>query len=259
MLSRILFIGVLSFLILPMGVIILMSFSADQFYMLDDLSFSLQWYNEFFSDPKWMAALVNSLKVGVLSCILSLAVGLPAALWLHDNKKYQNTVIAIILLPIVVPPLISAVSWYFASSMVGLTDNFMNLVIGHFLLGVPFVVICILTSLEKCNTAVENMALICGATKYQVFISIQLPVVIPGLLAGALLAFMTSFDELIVSLFLSNHETRTIPLEMWSGLRENISPVILVVTTITTVFSLVTMVVVTLSDDRYSSAYNTKT
>jgi putative spermidine/putrescine transport system permease protein len=259
MLSRIFFIGVISFLILPILVIVIMSFSADQYYTMNDLSFSLEWYREFATDPKWLNSMWNSLLVGSMSMSLSLVVGIPAALWIHDNKKYQNILIGIILLPIIIPPLISAVSWYFALSFIGWNNNLINMIITHFMLGVPFVVICVLTALEKCKTEIEQMAFICGANKYQVFVNIQLPIILPGILAGALLAFMTSFDELIVSLFLSSYETRTIPLEMWSGLRENISPVILVVTTITTIFSLITMIMVTLVDDRYSSSHNTKT
>lgn len=258
MISRIFFVGVLSFLILPIAIIVLMSFSADQYYIINDLSFSLQWYKEFIADPKWLNAMWNSLLVGSMSISLSLSIGVPAALWIHDNKRYQNILIGVIILPIIIPPLISAVSWYFALSFIGWDNNLMNMVVGHFLLGVPFVVICTLTSLEKCKFEIEQMALICGANKYKVFTHIQLPIILPGILAGAMLAFMTSFDELIVSLFLSSYDTRTIPLEMWSGLRENISPVILVVTTITTIFSLITMIVVKLTDDRYSSSYNTK-
>jgi len=257
MLSRIFFIGVISFLILPIVIIVVMSFSADQYYVIDDLSFSLDWYKEFAADPKWINSMWNSLILGSMSMALSLIIGIPASLWIHDNNKYQNILIGFVLLPVIIPPLISAVSWYFALSFIGWNNNLFNMIISHFLLGVPFVVICTLTALEKCKTEIEQMALICGANKYEVFTRIQLPIIFPGILAGALLAFMTSFDELIVSLFLSSYETRTVPLEMWSGLRENISPVILVVTTITTIFSLITMIVVTSANDRYGGNSNT--
>jgi len=243
MLSRIFFIGVISFLIVPMITIILMSFSADQYYIINDLSFSLVWYREFITDPKWLNSMWNSLLVGSMSMAFCLTIGIPAALWIHDNKRYQNILIGIILLPIIIPPLISAVSWYFALSFMGWNHNLINMIITHFMLGVPFVVICVLTSLEKCKTEIAQMALICGATKYQVFTNIQLPLILPGILAGALLAFMTSFDELIVSLFLSSHDTRTIPLEMWSGVRENISPTILAITVLTMLSSFIIMLV----------------
>lgn len=247
------------FLISPMFVIIVMSFSADQYYMFENLSFSLRWYEEFINDPKWINSFQNSLMIGFFATLLSLIVGVPASLWVHDNKRYQNIIMALVLLPIVVPPLISAVSWYFSFSYIEMYHNLSNIVIGHFIMGVPFVVICTLVSLEGSEKDIENIGMLCGANKYQVFLHIQLPIILPGILSGTLLAFMASFDDLIISLFLSDFYTRTVALEMWSGLRENISPVILVVTTITTIISLLTMIIITVTDGRYSISHNSKT
>lgn len=251
-LVAIVFYSTLFFLIAPMCVILWMSFSADQYYIIQDMTYSLHWYNQIFEDDKWVNAIYNSVQIGLLSTIMALVVGVPAAIGLRKSFVGHGIVMSLVLLPIIVPPLISAVSWYFAVSSLGWYNNFVNMVLGHFLLGVPFVVISVLASLTHWKDTYFHASNVCGASKLQTFYYVQMPIIAPGILVGSLLCFMTSFDELLVAMFLSNYNTRTVPLEMWSGLRDNISPTILAVTVLTMIVSLAVMIIVTyLTSDKY--------
>ena len=243
-LAAIFFYSTLIFLITPIILIVWMSFSDDQYYVIQDMTYSLRWYKDILHDDKWLTAIANSIQIGVSSTILALLVGVPGAIGLHKNFAGRSIIISIILLPIIIPPLISAVSWYFALSGLGWYNNFANMIIGHFLLGVPFVVISVLASLTHWCDQYYHAGKMCGANSVQIFYYVQLPVIAPGVLIGSLLCFMTSFDELLVAMFLSDYSTRTVPLEMWSGLRENISPTILAVTVLTIMASLIVMSVV---------------
>lgn len=234
---------IIFFLIAPILIIIYMSFSTD-FYFNFDNSFSLKWYLELFTDENWQKAFKNTLQFGVLSTVISLLVGVPAALWLHSYKKIQNLFIGVIITPMIIPPMISAVSWFFFYNQIGLSNSFLKILLSHAILGIPFVVISVMSSMANYNQYLEKSAMICGASSIQVFSKITLPIIYPGICAGAILSFISSFDDLIVALFLSNHETQTLPLLMWSSMRENISPVVLAVTTILVVFSLISMLAV---------------
>ena len=231
------------YLLTPMLLIVWMSFSADQYYVIQDMTYSLRWYEEIFADDKWMSAIINSTQIGLVSTALALMIGVPGAIGLHKQFKGKSLIVSLVLLPIILPPLISAVSWYFAFSELGFHNSFLNMALGHFLLGLPFVVISVLASLTHWNDQYYQAGKTCGASGIQIFYRIQLPILKPGILIGSLLCFMTSFDELLVAMFLSDFSTRTIPLEMWSGLRENISPTILAVTVLTMLLSFMVMLI----------------
>lgn len=233
------------FLILPIFVIIYMSFSSDLYFTFDN-KFSLRWYYDLLYDDDWFKSLKNSLIFGLLSMIASLFVGVPAAIWIHRIKQFRYFFIGLVLSPMIIPPMISAVSWFFFYNQIGLNNSFFEIVISHTILGIPFVVISVLASMSNYNKTYENCARICGANNIQIFTKITLPVILPGILVGAILSFISSFDELIAVLFLSNYDTRTLPLLMWSSMRENISPVILAVTSLLVLFSLVSMLSVQL-------------
>ena len=229
------------FLILPIFVIVYMSFSSDLYFTFDN-TFSLRWYYDLVYDDKWLKSLKNSLIFGILSMIISLFVGVPAALWLHSTKQFRHFVVGLVLSPMIIPPMISAVSWFFFYTQIGLNNSFLEIIISHSILGIPFVVISVLASMTNYNKTYEKCARICGATHMQIFTKITLPVILPGILVGAILSFISSFDELIAVLFLSTYDTGTLPLLMWSSMRENISPVILAVTSLLVLFSFVSIV-----------------
>ena len=234
----------LLFLIAPMLVIIYMSFSSDAYFLLDSSQFSLQWYKQLTSDSVWLKALKNSLQIGILSTTLSLMFAVPAAFWIHQNTSYRNLMLSLMISPMIIPPMIAAVSWFFYYNSIGFFNSMFNLILSNCIIGIPFVVISVLATLNNYTWNNEKSSLICGANKLQTFYYITLPAVYPGILIGGILSFIASFDELIVALFLSTYETRTIPLEMWSSMRENISPVVLAVTSLLMLFSLISMLLV---------------
>lgn len=244
-LIAIFFYSVILFLIIPMFIIVWMSFSDDQYYIIKDMRYSLRWYKELLNSSKWIVAISNSIQIGFISTAFALIIGIPGAIGLHKQFAGRNFLLSLVLLPVIIPPLISAVSWYFALSNIGWYNSKTNIILGHFLLGVPFVVISVLASLTHWSEQYYYAGKICGASPLQIFYYIQYPIILPGILIGGLLCFMNSFDELLVALFLSDYSTRTVPLEMWSGLRENISPTILAVTVLTMLVSLVVITITT--------------
>jgi len=239
--SRLISISVFFFLIIPILVIVYASFSSDAYFLLSDSNFSLRWYEEMITNDKWIFSFINSIKIGLYSTIISLIIGIPAAIWLKFTNKFYNFTIAVVISPMIIPPIISAVSWFIFYSNIEFYNNFVLLVISHAIIGLPFVILSVLTSFNNFDKKTVLAAFICGANLRQIFIKIILPVILPGIFVGSILCFMSSFDELIIALFLSDFSTRTIPLEMWSGLRENISPVVLAVTTILVLISFISM------------------
>lgn len=236
-------IAVFLFLIVPVLIIVYASFSSDMYFLINDSGLSLQWYKEIFYNKKWISSFVNSITIGLYSTLISLIIGIPAALWLMLTNKFYNLIIMLVISPMIIPPLISAVSWFFFFSNIHFYNSFYTLILSHSVIGIPFVVLSVLTSLANFDKKLILAALSCGANWIQIFIKIILPVIIPGIFVGSILSFMSSFDDLIIALFLSDYTTRTIPLEMWSGLRENISPAVLAVTTLLILISFVSMLI----------------
>ena len=229
------------FLILPILVIVPLSFNATPYFTftegmlaLDASAYSLRWYENFLTDPRWITSIENSVIVGVLSTVLATTLGTLAALGLSREKMPQRTLImGILISPMIVPLIITAAGIYFFYSSVQLTDSLLGLVLAHTALGTPFVVITVTATLIGFDKALPRAGAMCGAPPTTVFFKIILPLILPGVIAGALFAFVTSFDEVVVVLFVaSSPEQYTIPRQMWSGIREQISPTILAVATL---------------------------
>jgi putative spermidine/putrescine transport system permease protein len=193
---------------------------------------STRWYEVFLEAPEWRLALKNTLIIGVSSTLLATVLGVTASLGLmHPRLKGGAFVRGVLLSPMIVPTIITAVGAYFAFSPVGLVNNLFGLVLAHAALGVPFVVVTVSATLAGFNETLTRAGRSLGASPLRVFMSVKLPLIAPGVISGGLFAFATSFDEVVVALFLSSADQRTIPREMWSGVREQLSPTILAVAT----------------------------
>jgi putative spermidine/putrescine transport system permease protein len=243
-------IAVFVFLIAPIIVIIPLSFNAEPYFTftpgmlhLSPDAFSLRWYASFFGDSRWLVATGNSFFVAAASTILATSLGTMASLGLRDERLAGRRFIqALILAPMIVPIIITAAGTYMVFSAVGLVDSLLGLVIAHTVLGVPFVVVTVSASLTGFDRSLERAGLILGAGPWLVFRRITLPLILPGVLAGAVLAFVNSLDEVVVALFITpSPQFYTIPRQMWSGLREQISPTILAVATLWVVLSTLLM------------------
>ncbi|MCP1612495.1 putative spermidine/putrescine transport system permease protein [Azospirillum lipoferum] len=226
------------FLMAPILAIVPLSFSSSTYLTYPLPGLSLRWYEDFLGSARWMNALKNSVIIGVASSMLSMALGTLASLGLAQWKsKWKPLVLAVVLSPMVVPVVITAVGVYFFFAPLGLTGNYLGLILVHTALATPFVVITVSATLQSFDMTLARAAASLGAPPLLTFRKVILPLILPGLASGALFAFATSFDEVVTVLFLAGPEQRTLPREMFSGIRENISPTITAVAVVLTVIS----------------------
>ena len=224
---------VLLFLVAPILAVIPLSFNSVPFFTYPMPGFSLRWYQDFFLTDRWQGELYNSIFVAVSVTLLSTVLGTLAALGLsRSNFPYRNTMMSILISPIVVPVVISAVGMYFFYADVHLMNTYTALILAHTTLASPFVVITVTATLIGFDHSLTRAAQGLGAPPLTVFFKVILPLILPGMISGALFAFGTSFDEVVVVLFVASPEQRTLPKVMFSGIREQISPTITAAATI---------------------------
>lgn len=228
------------FLVAPILAIMPLSFSSGAYLTYPLPGFSLRWYEDFMNSPRWIGSLRNSMIIGIASTVLSMVLGTLAALGLAQWKsRFKPLVLAVVLSPVVVPVVITAVGLYFFFAPLGLTGNYLGLILAHTALATPFVVITVGATLQSFDMNLARAAASLGAPPLYTFRRVILPLILPGLASGALFAFATSFDEVVIVLFMAGPEQRTLPLEMFSGIRENISPTITAAAIILTAVSVV--------------------
>ncbi|PMK02620.1 ABC transporter permease [Vibrio sp. 10N.261.55.A7] len=229
----------LVFLSVPLIAVLPLSFSSDSFLSYPITGYSLQWYEEVLTSPVWMNALKNSIFVGVVSTIFATILGTLAALGINtSNFKGKAAVTGLMVSPMAVPMIIAALGLYFFFAKIGLGSTYTALIVAHTLLGTPFVLITVNATLQGFDFNLIRAAANLGASPLVVLIKVVLPLILPGVVSGALFAFATSFDEVVVAVFVAGPEQRTLPMQMFEGLRENITPAIIAVAMLLTLFSL---------------------
>ena len=241
--------AVFVFLIAPILVIVPLSFNAEPYFTftdgmlrLDPDAWSLRWYEAVAGDREWRRALVNSLVIGVSATVLATVLGVLAALGLASpSMPGRAAAMSLLISPMVTPVIVSAAGMFFFYSSVGLAQTHLGLILAHAALGTPFVVITVTATLAGFDHNLTRAAASLGAGPWRAFRRVQLPLVLPGIVSGALFAFATSFDEVVTVLFMGGVEQRTVPREMWAGVREQISPAILAVATFLIAFALLLM------------------
>jgi putative spermidine/putrescine transport system permease protein len=234
----------LGFLVLPILVMVPLSFTSSELLALPLPGISLRWYDDFFTNPRWTKALRNSLVVGAAASAIATTLGTMAAMGLARRAlRGQGAATGMIMAPMIVPSVITAIAIYLVFARVGLASTLAGLVIAHAILGVPFVVITVLATLEGLDPNLARAALSLGAGPLVVFRRVTLPLILPGVVSGAILAFATSFDELIVALFIAGPEQFTLPRQMYAGTREFLSPTICAAATIVTLCSIALLLV----------------
>ena len=231
--------AVLLFLIAPILVIMPLSFNAEPYFSYPMPGLSLRWYEDFFTSERWQTALRNSVIVGCATTILATALGTLAALGLsRANFPARAAVMGVLISPMVVPIIITAVGMYFFYTQIGLSNSLPGLILAHTALATPFVVIVVTATLSSFDYSLARAGASLGANPPRVFFKVILPLILPGVISGALFAFVTSFDEVVVVLFLASPEQRTLPKQMFSGIRELISPTITAAATLLILFSI---------------------
>ena len=242
------------FLIFPLVVVIPLSFNAVPFFTftkemlaLDPAGYSLKWYEDFFSNLNWQGAVRNSVIIAFFATLLSTTLGTLAALGLsRPTMPAKTLVMSILISPMIVPLIISAAGMFFFYSRIGLQGTHIGVILAHAALGTPFVVITVTATLVGFDKSLIRASASLGASPTTTFFKVIVPLILPGVISGALFAFITSFDEVVVVLFVGSFKQRTIHWQMFSGIREHISPTILAVATILVLVSIALLISVEL-------------
>ncbi|WP_136683895.1 ABC transporter permease [Falsirhodobacter xinxiangensis] len=265
------------FLIAPILIVIPLSFNAEPYFTftqkmlsLDPTGYSLRWYDtlltfgmqapdaprdsswwrDAWTNARWVGVAKNSVIVGVFSTIIATVLGTLAALGLsRPEMPFRRTIMAVLISPMIVPIIITATGLFFFYSSIQIREwgvPYLGVVLAHATLGIPFVIITVTATLVGFDHSLTRAAASLGANPRTVFRKVILPLILPGMISGALFAFVTSFDEVVVVMFIAGPEEQTIPRQMWNGIRESISPAILAVATILVVISVLLLAAVEL-------------
>ena len=242
----------LLFLIAPVLVVIPLSFNAEPYFTftagmlrLDPDAYSLRWYEQVLFSEEWQRAALNSCLIGLAATATATTLGTLAAVGLSSPAMpWRRAITALLISPMIVPIVIAAAGMFFFYSSVNLTQTYTGLILSHAALGAPFVVITVTAAMAGFNRELLLAAASLGAGPLRGFFKVQLPLISPGVIAGALFAFAASLDEVVVVLFMGGIEQRTIPRQMWSGIREEISPAILAAATFLIVIAMLLLVAV---------------
>jgi putative spermidine/putrescine transport system permease protein len=203
------------------------------------------WWSDVWENAAWVRATKNSIVIGFFSTILATGLGTLAALGLsRPEMPYRRAIMAILISPMIVPIIITATGLFFFYSTTGLANSYPGIIMAHATLGIPFVIITVTATLVGFDHSLTRAAASLGATPTYTFFKIIMPLILPGVISGALFAFVTSFDEVVVVLFIADFDQQTIPRQMWNGIREQISPAILSVATILVIFSTILLTTV---------------
>ena len=240
------------FLIAPLVAIIPISFSRSPFMLFtegmlawppDPEAWSFRWYrymvgictDKNLTTPcsnRWMVGTVNSFFVGSISTLVATALGTLAALGLsRPHMPYKGLIMSILISPMIVPLIITAAGMFFFYAKVNLVYTFTGIILAHVALSTPFVVITVTATLVGFDTNMTKASQSLGARPVRTFFKVIMPLILPGVISGALFAFITSFDEVVIVMFMASLDQLTIPKQMWAGIRQEISPVILCMAT----------------------------
>lgn len=221
------------YMIAPMIVVVVISFSAAAFLHFPPPGLSLQWYRRLFATPEWTSALLTSVEVTLPTGLLATVLGSAAAVGLARATFPGAALIgALLMAPMVVPVIIVAAAVYTLFQSWDLNGTLLGLILAHTLLTLPYVMANVRSAMETVDRQLENAALTLGATPWRSFWRITFPLILPGILSGLLFALVVSFDELVVSLFISTPEVRPVTVQMWSDVRGAVDPTISAIATV---------------------------
>jgi putative spermidine/putrescine transport system permease protein len=231
---------VCAFLVLPILAIVPLSFNSGSFLTYPLAGWSLRWYEELIGSSGWMSAFRNSLLVAAATTALATPLGTLAALGLTRlATALKPVLIAMLLAPMFAPVIVVAVATYFLYAKLGLAHSFFGLILGHTALATPFVVLVVHASLQGFDGSLLRAAANLGAPPIVVLRKVLLPLITPGMFAAAIFAFTTSFDEIVVAMLLAGVEEKTLPLKMFDGVRDHISPAITAAATLLVLTSVI--------------------
>lgn len=220
-------VAVVLFLLAPIVAIVPLAFTSSTFLNYPIDAYSLRWFDQLATDATWRRSISNSLIIGGSATALSLVLGILAALGLRGNAlPFAAAFRTLFLLPMVVPAVVLGIGMQILFVRLGLASSYLGVILAHTVLCVPFVVVSVSASLLGINPSVERAAMSLGARPWTVFRRVTLPLALPGVVSGAVFAFATSLDEVVITLFVAGPNQRTLARQMFASIRENISPVV---------------------------------
>lgn len=220
-------------LLAPIIVVAIASFSGDGYLKFPPETFSTRWYARFLGDARWRSAIVNSVFIGLMASALSTFLGfLTAYAMLRGNFRFKKVLASLLLTPVIVPHVITAVAVYFLSARLGVVGVRPWIAVAHTVVALPVVLVILQSALRTVDPALERAAMVCGCTRWGVFRRVVLPLAFPGIVSAALFSFLTSFDELVISIFLAGIRSETLPVRIWNSLLLEVEPTIAAVSTL---------------------------
>jgi putative spermidine/putrescine transport system permease protein len=214
-------------LMAPIVIVVILAFSGDGYLRFPPTSLSLQWFDRFFGNLQWQRALLSSLIIGAIACLVSTTTGFFGAYaFLRSEFRGKKLLLSLMLTPVIVPSIITAVAMYYFAGKLGLIGNYVWLGLCHGVIALPVVLLILLAALHAVDPNLERAALGLGASRGRVFCRVVLPIALPGVLSAALFAFLASFDELLISLFLAGVRAQTLPVQIWNSLNLQVEPTI---------------------------------
>ena len=214
-------------MVLPVAIVAVLAFSGGTFLRFPPPSWSLRWFAAFFGDPRWRASLWSSLEIGGIACVAATFAGFLAAYALvRGTFRGKQLVLSLGLLPIIAPTIITSIALYYASARLGLVGNIVWIGLCHAVLALPVVLLILLSTLQGVDPQLERAALSLGSSRARTMWTVTVPLALPGIVSAALFAFLASFDELVVALFLTDVRTQTLPVHIWNSLHLEVEPTI---------------------------------
>lgn len=230
--------AVLLFLVAPVLAVVPLSFNESTYFSYPMTGFTFRWYGTIFASPEWRAAILNSFIIGLGATAIATVLGTLAALGISRPAfPFRGVVVPLLISPMIIPVIVVAVSLYLVFAPLGLINTHLGVILAHAALGTPFVVVTVTAKLMAFDRNLARAAAGLGAPPWVVFRRVMLPQILPGVAAGSVFAFAASFDEVVVILFIGGTEQRTIPRQMWAGIRDQINPTILAMAGLLTVFA----------------------
>jgi putative spermidine/putrescine transport system permease protein len=224
---------VMAFLNLPIVIVIAISFSDAQYLAFPPPGLSLRWYEKFFATDRWIDAAFVSFQVAVATIVIAVPLGVAAAFGLVRGRLPGRRLIdALIGAPLIVPTVVAAVAFYFFFARIGLVGTIWAVILAHVALTVPLITVTVGAALAGFDQDLERAAQILGASRWRAFWHVTRPIIQPSIASGALFAFLMSFDELVVALFVAGVDSQTLPIRMWGSLRDEIDPTIAAISTL---------------------------
>ena len=231
------------FLLLPIIFIVALSFGSSRWLIFPPPGWTLKWYGELFADPRWIGAALTSAKIGVIVMVLSVVLGLLASLALVRGTFRGRAVLrAFFLTPMVLPVVIIAVALYAAFLRLGLNGTLPGFVIAHLIVALPFAIITISGALEAFDPAIEEAAILCGASPWEARLRVTLPGISHGVFSAAIFSFLISWDEVVLAIFMASPSLQTLPVKVWTTLRQDLTPVIAAASTLLVVLTVLLMI-----------------